>query len=344
MTISRIMTSSAVAALLLGVAPAHAEDVLHIYNWTAYISQPLLEKFTKETGIRVSVDTFDNGEAQLAKMRSGTANYDITVASADFVPIYIREGLVQKVNIAELENYGSLDPKWKTTEWDSGNVYSIPWHWGVTSVQVDTSVYQGPTDSLSLLFQPPKELAGKVGMFSSPTEVISLALRYLGKEPCSNNNDDLRAVDRLLQEQKPFVKIYDSAGLADRQGSGETVVSQIANGEAMRARFVKPSLKFVFAKEGGVLWVDNVVVPANAPRPDLAKKFIAFIMKPENAALEQKEIGYPTGVTEAKNLLPKEVAEAPELALPADYKMVASPACSEEVLKKYDLIWTKLRQ
>jgi spermidine/putrescine transport system substrate-binding protein len=336
--------TAALIALTLLCSAAQAEEVLHIYNWTDYLSKPLLEKFTKDTGIQVSVDTFDNNETLLSKLRAGSSGYDITVASTDFLPILKSEGLIQKIDIATLAGYENLDDRWKNTEWDPGNAYSIPWHWGVTSYNVDTDVYKGPTDSLKLLFEPPEELKGKVGMFSSPTEVIALALRYLDKPPCNNNPEDLKAVDALLQGQKPFVKTYDSAGLLDRQVSGETVISQIANGEAMRARFQKPSLKFVFGKEGGVAWVDSVVVPTSAARPDLAKKFISYVMDPKNSAMEQEAIGYPTGVKGTAAFLPENVATAPELQLPDGYVTVVNPTCPEDVIRKYDLIWTKLRQ
>jgi spermidine/putrescine transport system substrate-binding protein len=338
----RLLSATALASIL--AVPAMAEDVLHIYNWTGYISDEMLAKFTADTGIAVSLDTFDNNETLLAKLRTGSAGYDITIASTDFVPIMIQEGLIQKVDIAGLPNYANLDPQWKESAWDMGNAYSIPWHWGVTSYAVDTSVYTGPTDSLALLFEPPPELQGKVGMFSSPTEVIALAMRYLDIAPCTTDAEELKAVDALLQAQKPFVKIYDSAGLGGRLASGETPISQVANGEAMNARFQNENLKFVFAKEGGVAWIDNVVVPASAARPDLALKFIDFIMDPANAALEQAAIGYPTGVLGTGPLLPENVANAPELAVPADYKKVVSPVCSAEALEKYDLIWTRLRQ
>jgi spermidine/putrescine transport system substrate-binding protein len=338
----RLLCATALATIL--AAPAMAEDVLHIYNWTGYISDEMLAKFTADTGIKVSLDTFDNNETLLAKLRTGSAGYDLTVASTDFVPIMITEGLIQKVDIASLPNYANLDPQWKESGWDAGNAYSIPWHWGVTSFAVDTSVYTGPTDSLSLLFEPPPELQGKVGMFSSPTEVIALAMRYLDIEPCTTDPEKLKAVDALLQAQKPHVKIYDSAGLGGRLASGETPISQVANGEAMNARFQNDKLTFVFAKEGGVAWVDNIVVPASAERPDLALKFIDFIMDPANAALEQAAIGYPTGVLGTGPLLPENVASAPELAIPADYKKVVSPVCSAEALEQYDLIWTRLRQ
>lgn len=323
---------------------AAAQDVLHVYNWTGYISQEMLDKFTTETGIKVSLDTFDNNETLLAKLRSGSAGYDVTIASTDFLPILIQDGLVQRVDIASLPNYANLDPQWKQTEGDPGNAYSIPYFWGITSYAVNTSVYDGPTDSLSLLFEPPPELQGSVGMFSSPTEVIALAARYLDIAPCSTNPDELRAIDALLQAQKPFVKIYDSAGLADRLVSGETAITQVANGEALRARLQNPDVRYVFAKEGGVAWIDNVVVPTSAERPDLALRFIDFLMDPTNAALQQQEVGYPTGVSGNEAKLPPEIGSAPELQVPEGYVSVVNPTCSAKAIQAYDLIWTRLRQ
>ena len=342
---NRVRTfAMALGAISVLATPALAEDVLHIYNWTGYTSQPMLDKFTAETGIKVSLDTFDTNETLLAKLRSGSSGYDITISSTDFLSILISEKLVQKVDIASLPNYKNVDPQFTTAAWDKGNAYSVPWHWGISSYQVDAAVYPGPTDSLSVLFDPPQELVGKVGMMSSPTEVIALALRYLGKDMCTDDVDSLRAVDALLQKQKPSVKIYDSAGMADRQISGETAITHVANGEALRARLQRKSLKFAFAKEGGVAWVDSVVVPSSAARPDLALKFINFMLDPANAAIEQKDIGYPTGVVGTSSLLPPEIGTAPELAPPSDYKTYVNPTCSAETLKKYDLIWTKLRQ
>lgn len=337
----RVTAFLAATALIASSLNAYADDVLHIYNWTGYTSLPMLKKFTDETGVKVTLDTFDTNETLLAKLRGGSSGYDITVASTDFIPILVSQGLIQKVDISKLPGYENLDDNWKSTSWDAGNAYSIPWQWGVTSYVVDTAVYKGPTDSLKTLFEPPEELRGKIGMFSAPSEVISLALRYLGKPPCNSNTDDLRAVSNLLEKQKPFVKTYNSDGNLDRDVAGETIASQLANGEAMRARFAKGSLKFVFAKEGGVAWVDNIVVPASASRPDLAKKFISFMMDPKNAAMESEAGGYPTGV---KNALPEKFQGAPELSLPEGYKTVVTPTCPEDVIKKYDLIWTRIRQ
>ena len=76
---------------------AHAEGDLYIYNWSDYTSPELVEKFEAETGIEVTIDTYDSNETALAKLQSGATGYDIVVPSQHFVEIMISEGLLQKI-------------------------------------------------------------------------------------------------------------------------------------------------------------------------------------------------------------------------------------------------------
>ena len=342
----KIAASLAAAALAAGFAsPALADGKeLLFYNWTDYTSPDLIKKFEAETGIKVTMDTYDSNETLLAKMKSGGTGYDVIVPSSDFVPIFVKEGLLEEIDASTLPGYDNLGARFKAEPWDPGNKYSIPWQWGLTSYIVDTAVYKGPTDSLGVLFEPPPELAGKVGMFGSPSEVISLALIYLGKPLCDAEPADMKAVSELLEKQKPAVKLYNSDGIKDRMVAGETAMHENWSGDALRARLEKPTLKFVFAKEGGVLWVDNLAVAKGAKNPESAKKFIAFMMRPENAALETDFAGYQNGVEGSLKFIKPEYAKSPEFNMPAGYNAVFTKACPEAATKAYDRIWTKLRQ
>jgi spermidine/putrescine transport system substrate-binding protein len=81
----------------------------------------------------------------------------------------------------------------------------------------------------------------------------------------------------------------------------------------------------------------------NAPDADNAKKFMNFMMDPENAALETKFAQYQNAVPASVNFLPDSITKAPEFNPPADYKIVFSPGCDEKATKSFDRIWTKLR-
>ena len=337
-----ILAGTALALVLPAAAQAAGE--LHLYNWTDYTAPELIAKFEKETGVKVSIDTYDSNETALAKLTSGASGYDLIVVSNDFVPIFVSQGLFEPVDAGAMPNFKNLDPAWQKRSWDPDAKYSVPWVWGTTSYSVDTAVYKGTHDSLKLLFEPPAELKGKIGMFGSPSEVMSLALVYLGKSQCNTDPTDLKALDALLEAQKPFVKVYNSDGTVERQVSGETVMHQQWSGKALETRLQKPAFKYVYPKEGIIGWMDNVAVPASAPDVENAKKFLNFLMDPENIALQQKSTGYQSAVTGSNKYLPPEIGNSPEFNPPADLKITFAPSCDEKAIRAYDRIWTNLRQ
>jgi spermidine/putrescine transport system substrate-binding protein len=337
------MLAGTALALVLPAA-AQAAGELHLYNWTDYTAPELIAKFEKETGIKVSIDTYDSNETALAKLTSGASGYDLIVVSNDFVPIFVQQGLFESVDVAAMANFRNLDPEWQKRSWDPDARYSVPWVWGTTSYSVDTAVYKGPHDSLKLLFEPPPELQGKIGMFGSPSEVMSLALVYLGKPQCNTDPADLKALDALLEAQKPFVKVYNSDGTVERQVSGETAMHQQWSGKAEATRRQKSTVAYVYPKEGAVGWMDNVAVPKGAPNLENAKAFLNFLMDPQNIALQSAFSGYQNAVVGANKLLSAELGESPEFNPPKDLKITFAPACPEKATRAYDRIWTRLRQ
>lgn len=342
LTMGLALASASICALPR-LAAADAGE-LHIYNWTDYTSDEMVKKFEAETGIKVTIDTYDSNETALAKLQSGATGYDVMIISNDFVPIFVKQGLFQEVDPGKMSNFKNVDPRWQKRPWDPDAKYTVPWVWGTTSYSVDTSVYKGPTDSLKPLFEPPADLKGKVGMFGSPSEVMSLALVYLGMPQCNTNPADLKKLQALLEAQKPFVKVYNSDGTVERQVAGETVMHEQWSGKALNTRQQKPSFKYVYAKEGAVGWMDNVAVPAHAPDLENAKKFLNFLMDPQNIALQQKSTGYQSAITGSNSFLPPDIGNSPEFNPPADLKITFAPACPEKATRAYDKIWTSLRQ
>ena len=344
LSLSSSVALGTILACLAGSGAQAAGGNLYIYNWTDYTSPDVIAKFEKETGIKVTLDTYDSNETLLAKLKSGSAGYDIVVISSDFVPIFAKEGLIQKVDASKIPGYDKIEARWKSPVWDKDNIYTIPYDWGVTSFSVNTKNVKGPYDTLKLLFDPPADTQGKVGMFGSPSEVISLAQVYLGMEPCQTDTGNMKKVSELLEKQAPRVKLYNSDGIIERQGSEETWIHEQWNGDAARARVNNPDIKFVFPKEGVVGWMDNIAVPASAKDPENAKLFMEFMLKPENSALSSNLTHYASAIQGADEHYDSAMKEAPELKVPADLKIAFTPACPEAAIKLMDRVWTKLKK
>ncbi len=336
--------ASALLVIMIGASGAAAAGQLFIYNWTDYTSPDLLEKFEKETGVKVTLDTYDSNETLLAKLKAGGGGYDIAIASHNFVPIMIKEGLLHKIDAPKLKGYDNITEQWKNPTWDPGNAYSIPWHTGTTSFAVDTSVYKGDINTYKILFDPPPELQGSIGMFNAPDEVISFANAYLGFDQCNENSSQIKKVLELLMKQKPHVKVYNSDGIKERLVSGDTAIHQTWNGYAMRARAAKPSIRYAYPKEGVISWMDSLIVPKGAKNKDSALKFIEFMMQPENAAMQTNFARYANGISGSDAFLAEDLKTAPEIVAPKSVKAIFVPACSEKAIKLQDKVWTKLKQ
>lgn len=342
---SRSARAAVVGLVFMGTCSiARAGGNLFIYNWTDYTSPDLIAKFEKETGVKVTVDTYDSNETLLAKLKSGSTGYDIVVVTSDFVPIFIDQGLIQKVDASAMPGFANIEARWQSPAWDKGNAYTIPYHWGVTAYAVNTKFIKQPADSLALLFDPPPEAKGKVGMLAAASEVMSLAEVYLGLPPCQTDSAAMKTVYTLLEKQAPSVKVYSSDGIIDREASGETWIHQIWNGDAARARANNPDIKFVFPKEGVVGWMDNIAIPAGAKDVENARLFMQFMLRPENSGLSANFTHYASAISGSTAFFDAAMKAAPELHVPPDLKIAFTPTCPEAAIKLMDRVWTRLRR
>lgn len=337
----KLLGASAIS-LVMGATTALADGDLFIYNWTDYTAPDLIKKFEMETGINVTIDTYDSNESLLAKLKSGAKGYDIIVPSHSFVKIFIQEGLLEKINASELNGYENIKKEFRDTTWDSGNVYTIPWQWGTTSFIVNTDVYKGDIDTYDVLFNPPAELQGKIGMFKSAEEVIGMALLSLKFPLCTEDPNQLTKVLELLKKQKPHVKIYSSDGILERMVSGDAAMHQNWNGYSIRIRDEIPSVKYAFPKEGIVAWADNIAVAKGSPNKANAIKFIEFIMQPENIAIQSNFASYSNGIAGSEAFMTEKLKSSPELLPPSGSKLVFSQTCSPKAVELQNRVWTSL--
>ena len=331
-------------AFSLGATLAKAEGELFIYNWTEYTPPDLVDKFEAETGIKVSVDTYDSNETLLAKLQAGATGYDLVVPSQNFVPIMINEGLIQKVAVYDLPNYANYEEKWKKPEWDSEHEYSAPWQWGTTSFSFHSEEYSGSGESLAEFFEPSEELRGRLSVFPTPDEVISLANIYLGIEFCSEDPKEMKRIQDMLVAQKDYVVAYNNETMSDLITSGEALMTNHWNGYSRLGRLAGAPVQYAYPKEGVVGWFDSLVVPTSAKNVENARKFMNFMMDPVNMAILTESQGYGDAIKGTAQYYSEELKTAPEVNPPSDLNVVFAPTCSPAAQSLIDKVWTKVLQ
>lgn len=343
------MTTTTAMVLAMGSAiatAAQAEGNLSVYHFFEYIPQELVNKFQDETGITVTIDTYDSNEALLAALKAGRMGaYDVAVPGDYMVDIMAGEGLLDTIAEGELANKGNILPQWMDVSFDPGRQHSIPYQWGSTSFSVNRDVYDGPLESLALLFDPPAELSGRINVLDSQGEMMALASMYMGIPQCSTDREQLRALDEMLQAAKAHWASFGSDTAKDVLVSGDAAAGMIYNGFSAKAREEGANVEYAYPKEGYVVWMDNVVLLKDAPNRENALKFMDFLLEPENAAAVTNFARYAAGVDGVAPFLDAELVESPENNPPADAPdgdFVA--VCDQATQEVYDALWTRLKQ
>ncbi len=340
----RILALTTLAAM--AGSAARADGKLSIYNYFEYMPQELLDKFSAETGVTVTMDTYDSNEALLAALKAGKmGQYDIAVPQDFMVKIMTDEGLLDTIAPGEIPNIANVLPEWIDVPFDPGRMHSIPYQWGSTSFSVNRDVYKGPIDSLAVIFAPPPELDGKINALDSQSEVLALASFYLGIPQCSSDREQLKALNDLVLEAKTHWASFGSDTAKDVLVSGDAAAGMIYNGFSAKARAEGVNIEYALPKEGYVAWMDNAVLLRDAPNRANAILFMNFLLVPENNAALTNYAAYTSAVAGVEPFLTAEQKASPETNPPADApKGIFIQACDEAVQRNYDAIWTNLKK
>ena len=338
-----LLTSAALAVI---ATTAHAEGKLSVYHWFEYIPQDLVDKFQTETGIEVTIDTYDSNEAMLASLKAGKlGQYDVAVPADFMVGIMAADGLLGTFTPEELPNYANIAPQWLDVPFDKGRAHSIPYQWGTTSFAVNRDVYKGDISSLGIIFNPPYELKGKINVLDSQNEVLILGSMYLGIPQCTTDRDQLKALNDMLIAAKANWASFGSDTAKDVLVSGDAAAGMIYNGFSAKARAEGANIEYSYPKEGNVMWMDNVVLLKDAPNRENALKFMNFLLVPENAAAVTNYAAYTSGVLGVEPFLNDAIKNSPENNPPAaETAGTFAMACDQETQKLYDAIWTNLKK
>jgi putrescine transport system substrate-binding protein len=322
----------ALAVLAAAAAPALAQEekVLNVYNWSDYIAEDTVQKFEAETGIHVNYDVFDSNELVEAKLLAGNSGYDVVVPSGFFLERQINAGIFQPLDKSKLPNLGNMDPEVmkSTAAHDPDNKYAVDYMWGTTGLGYNVAKVKAalgdsqPLDTWDLLFKP--EIVSKlkdcgVTILDAPSEVMATALNYLGLDPNSESPDDLKKAEDLLMSIRPYVRYFNSSQYIDDLGNGEVCLSVGYSGDVFIARDAAAQanagveVNYVIPREGALEWFDLMAIPADAPHPDNAHKFINFMMRPDIAAANSNYVFYASGNKAALEQIDPEIKNDPAI-------------------------------
>ncbi len=256
---------------------------INVLAWPNVMDAEYFADFEKETGIRVYLSYFENYEELLVKMRAGSGDYDLIMASDYAVNILLEEGIVKPLDKSKLLFFKDLYPSLLNLYYDKENQYTIPFAWEVYGIGIDTNHFKEkiPAASWDLLFDP-KVSPSRIGMLDDAKEIVSVAALYLfGKKKKSIDESDLEKIQKLLVQQKQRVVMYTDLRTDYLLVSNSAPVVMGISSDIYNAMRKYKNIKFLLPKEGSFVVLDTFMMPISTEKEDLVYDFLNYLYQPE---------------------------------------------------------------
>lgn len=297
---------------------------LHLFVWSEYFSQNIIDQFEEEYGCYVILDTFDSNEAMYTKLRLGARGYDIVMPSNYIFETMQNQEMLRAIPPENLSNLKHLNFE-ELREFEMDDVsYGVPYlmtYTGLGYVPERVSDFDG-----SWKIFAHKDLKGRMTMLNDMRETLGAALTTLGY---SINTKEIKEIDQavelLLQWRNNLAK-FESEQYKNGLANLEFLVVQGYNSDILQVMSENDKIRFQWPLEGAVASVDILAILKNAPNPDLAEKFINYCLRPEIAA-EIVNSSFSTCLV----VIPPE-------KLPQDPEVLSILYPSEEIRKKTQII------
>ena len=280
---------------------------LYVYNWGEYISDgtegsldvnaAFEEWYEKTFGVRVKVNysTYSSNEDMYAKISSGAANYDIVIPSDYMIARMISEGLLRELNFENIPNAEYIDLSAMfgegTPYYDPECAYSVPYTYGTVGIIYNkTLVDEADLGSWDLMWN--EKYSGNILQFNNSRDAFATALFKLGYSVNTENEAQWREALALLMAQKPVVQGYVMDEIFNKMENGSAAIAPYYAGDFFTMYADNEDLAFFYPREGTNVFVDAMCIPASSSNPEIAERYIDFMLSKEAAIANAEYICY----------------------------------------------------
>jgi spermidine/putrescine transport system substrate-binding protein len=227
----------------------------------------------------------------------------------------LANGLLAQLDHSQLPNLTQLEPRFQQPDWDPELKWSAPYMVTAAGIAYNRKLNPPPRAWADMW---DRRLAGKLTMLDDPFDTIGAALKKLGLSVNTNDRAQLLRAEAEAIKQKPLLRAYLNAEVRDQLVSGDVLAAHMWNTTAQQAMDNSPELGFVYPSEGYAVYPDCSVILRESKRPELAHKFINYLLRPDIAAANALAARTTTTNAGARKIFPPEFRNNPTLYPPEE--------------------------
>ena len=285
---------------------------LYVYNWGEYISDGSMDEDGfisldsnlafelwyeykhRDEGKRVNVvySTYSSNEDMYAKLSGGAVNYDVIVPSDYMIERLIKgedgESMLAPLNKENIPHISNLSPDFygedaKYDYYDEGNVYSIPYFYGMIGIIYNPQILFGngnefADEDKSWKVMWDEDYKGNILQFNNSRDAFGTAQYMLGIDVNTDDENQWRDALNALKEQKGIVQGYVMDEIFNKMEGGSAGIAAYYAGDYLSMYENNSDLEFFYPNEGTNLYVDAMCIPASSRNKDIAEEYIDFML------------------------------------------------------------------
>jgi spermidine/putrescine transport system substrate-binding protein len=182
-------------------------------------------------------------------------------------------------------------------------------------------------------------------LIDSMRDTIGAAMKYKGHSFNSIKPTELKeARDLVLAAKKRALGFGGSVGNKNQVVSKSARAAIVYSGEAARGMAEDKETVYLIPREGSQIWLDSLVILANAPHKELAEKFLNFCLDPAVAARISNFTQFGTPNLTARANIQPALLNNPAIYPPPD--VMAKLEFLSDLgpnLRLYDEVWTQIK-
>lgn len=283
------------------------KETLKFFNWGEYINPEVIQAFEEEYNVIVNQSYFESNEAMYTKLQDGS-RFDVVIPSDYTVQRMREDDMLMELDYSKIPNYKNINEFLLGKPMDPENKYTVPYFWGNVGILYNknaVSKAQLEKEGWDILINP--EYKGRLYFYDSERDAFMVALKALGYSMNSSDASELsQAYDWLVKQRQTMDPIYVTDEVLDGMIAGNKDLAVVYSGDATYIIQQNPDMAYFEPLQGTNTWVDMMVIPKNAENPDLAHKFMNFILEKEMGILNTEEVGYTSPLPEVVDFVTSE--------------------------------------
>jgi len=326
---------------------AFGADTLNVFNTGEYIGEDTIANFEEMYNVKVNYNMFASNEEMYTKLMSGTS-YDVVIPSDYMIDKLLSLDMLQPIDKSIVTSMDAfcegVQNWWLDPEYD----YAVPYFWGTVGIIYDTTIVdQEDVEELGWEIFRCEKYNGQAFFYDNERDAFMIALKALGYSMNTDNKEEIQqAYEWLVDMDAKLSPSYVTDEVIDGMINGEKALAYVYSGDAAYICSENENMAYYEPQQGTNLWIDAMIIPANAEHVTLANVFIEYMLSYEVAYENSDYVGYTSMCQDVIDALSGEGGsyEGIDAYIPrAGYELDESYHNNEVLRKAISELWVKVK-